>query len=55
LPDAHYSDLELDIAGQDFIATVTVSGSRAQAGGPETRIGAFTVFDLTDGLATIQA
>ena len=47
LPDAHYSDLELAITGQDFIATVTVSGSRVQAGGPETRIGAFTIFDLT--------
>ena len=47
MPGAHYSDLELAIAGQDFIATVTVSGSRAQAGGTETRIGAFTVFDLT--------
>lgn len=47
LPDAHYSDLELAITGQDFIATVTVSGGRTQTGGKETRIGSFTVFDLT--------
>ncbi len=46
LPDVHYSDLELAITGEDYIATVTVSGSRAQTGS-ETRIGAFTVFDLT--------
>jgi hypothetical protein len=47
LPDAHYGDLELAITGQDFIATVTVSGGRTQTGGKETRIGSFTVFDLT--------
>jgi hypothetical protein len=47
LPDAHYSDLELAITGQDFITTVTVLGSRTQTGGKETRIGSFTVFDLT--------
>jgi len=35
LPDAHYSDLELAITGQDFIATVTVSGSRTQVGAPK--------------------
>ncbi len=47
LPDARYSDLELAITGHDFISTVTVSGSRTQAGGKETRIGSFTIFDLT--------
>jgi hypothetical protein len=47
LPDAHYSDLELDVAAQNFIATVTVSGSRTKAGNSETRLGAYTIFDLT--------
>jgi len=47
MPDTPYSDLELAITGQDFVATVTVSGSRGQADGTETRIGSFTVFDLT--------
>lgn len=46
MPEGSYSDLDLDIAAQDFIATVTVSGSHAQAGG-ETRLGSYTIFDLT--------
>ncbi len=47
LPDAHYSDVQLAVAAQDFIATVTVTGSRTQGGGAETRIGSYTIFDLT--------
>jgi len=47
LPDGHYSDLQLAVTAKDFIATVTVTGSRAQAGSAETRLGAFTIFDLT--------
>jgi hypothetical protein len=47
MPDAHYSDVELSISAQNFIATVTVSGSKAKTGGPETRLGSYTVFDLT--------
>jgi hypothetical protein len=47
LPDAHYSDLQLDLAAQNFIATVTVSGSRAKTGSAETRLGSYTIFDLT--------
>jgi len=46
MPSGSYSDLQLSITGQDFIATVTVSGSQQQTG-PATRIGAYTIFDLT--------
>ncbi len=46
MPDGHYSDLRLKIAGQDFLAAVTVSGSQAQAA-KRTGLGAFTIFDLT--------
>ncbi len=47
LPDIHYSDLQLDVESHDFIATVTVSGNREKASGTETKLGAYTIFDLT--------
>jgi hypothetical protein len=47
LPGAHYSDMQLDVAAKDFIATVTVSGSSEKAKSAETRLGTFTIFDLT--------
>ncbi len=47
LPEAHYSDLQLAITAENFIATVNVTGSRAQAGSAETRLGSYTIFDLT--------
>ena len=47
LPDTHYSDLQLDVTAQNFIATVTVAGSRTKDGRAETRLGAYTIFDLT--------
>jgi len=47
MPAGSYSDLELAIKGQDFIATVTVSGSQTQGTGSETRLGSYTIFDLT--------
>lgn len=47
LPGTHYSDVALSISAQNFIATVTVTGSKSQSGGPETRVGAYTIFDLT--------
>jgi hypothetical protein len=47
LPDTHYSDLQLDVAAQNFIATVTVAGSRTKDGRAETKLGAYTIFDLT--------
>jgi hypothetical protein len=47
MPDGPYSDLDLEVSAQNFIATVTVSGSQAQTGSAATRIGNFTIFDLT--------
>ncbi|HME57374.1 MAG TPA: DUF3999 family protein [Terracidiphilus sp.] len=47
MPDGHYSDLQLVVTGQNFIATVTVSGSQTETGSAETRIGSYTIFDLT--------
>jgi hypothetical protein len=47
MPDGHYSDVQLVVASHDFIATVEVSGSHAQTGGAETKLGSFTIFDLS--------
>jgi hypothetical protein len=47
LPDTHYSDLHLDVGKQNFIATVTVAGSRKKGEETETRLGAYTIFDLS--------
>jgi hypothetical protein len=47
LPDGHYSDVVLDLKAQNFIATVTVTGSQTEAGNAETKLGTYTVFDLT--------
>jgi hypothetical protein len=47
LPDGHYSDVQLGVTGQNFIATVTVTGSQTETGSAETRIGSYTIFDLT--------
>lgn len=46
MPDGSYSDLHLDIAAHDFIATVTVSGSQTQSS-TETKLGSYTIFDLS--------
>jgi Protein of unknown function (DUF3999) len=46
MPDTPYSDIQLAVTGQNFIATVTVSGSQTQSGGA-TKIGAYTIFDLS--------
>jgi hypothetical protein len=55
--EAKYSDLELSVTAQNFIATVIVSGSREQTGknetgrnetiSNETKLGSYTIFDLT--------
>ena len=47
LPEAHYRDVQLAISARDFIATVTVAGSQTEQGSTQTRIGSYTVFDLT--------
>jgi hypothetical protein len=46
-PDAHYSDLELDTTERNFIATVEVSGSQTQFSTAPTKLGSYTIFDLT--------
>lgn len=46
MPDGEYSDVQLNLAGQNFLASVTVTGSQAISG-PTTRIGTYTVFDLS--------
>ena len=47
MPEGNYRDVQLLVTGQNFIATVYVSGSQTQTGSPQTRFGAFTIFDLT--------
>jgi len=47
MPEGSYSDLQLDVAAQDFIATVTVSGNQAQADSSRTTLGSYTIFDLS--------
>lgn len=42
-----YSDVELEISTKDFIATVTVTGSREQSAKDATKLGAYTIFDLS--------
>jgi len=46
MPEGTYSDLQLSVSARDFIATVSVAGSQQQAG-PTTKIGQYTIFDLT--------
>lgn len=46
MPQGPYNDLQLKITGADFIATVSVTGSQQQTG-PATKIGTYTIFDLT--------
>lgn len=47
MPAGKYSDLQLNVAGHDFLAAVTVSGSQTQTAASRTRLGEFTIFDLT--------
>ncbi|HEX3940900.1 MAG TPA: hypothetical protein VHX11_05400 [Acidobacteriaceae bacterium] len=47
MPDGAYDDLELDLMAQNFLSTVTVFGSQTQTGSPATKLGSFTIFDLT--------
>jgi hypothetical protein len=47
MPSRPYTDVILDLAGQDFIATATVSGTRDPNYANQTHLGDFTLFDLT--------
>jgi len=46
MPDGEYSDVQLTLTGQNFLAGVTVTGSHS-VGGPVTRIGTYTIFDFS--------
>jgi hypothetical protein len=46
MPQRPYTEVVLDLAGRDFIATATVTGENSP-GSDGTRLGEFTLFDLT--------
>jgi len=48
MPESKYGDLQLDVSAQNFIATISVSGSQSQNGGSETKVGSYTIFDLSN-------
>lgn len=47
IPEGPYNDLQLSVTAQNFIASVAVSGSQSQDARAETKLGSFTIFDLT--------
>jgi hypothetical protein len=47
MPQEWYSDLQLKIPGQNFLATIVVAGSQDQTG-KRTKLGSYTIFDLTE-------
>jgi len=47
MPNRPYTEITLDLAGQDFLATATVLGTRDPNYSNQTRLGEFTLFDLT--------
>jgi len=47
MPSRPYTEITLDLAGQDFLATATVSGTHDPNYSNQTRLGEFTLFDLT--------
>lgn len=46
MPAGTYGDLQLAVAGQNFLATVTVFGG-SSAADAKTRVGSYTIFDFT--------
>jgi hypothetical protein len=47
MPSGMYDDLQLNVSAQNFIASVTVSGSQAEDADGQTLLGTFTIFDLS--------
>lgn len=47
MPARPYTDVALDLAGEDYIASATVSGSTTPHAAATTSLGEFTLFDLT--------
>ena len=47
MPARPYSEVDLDLAGQDFVATVSVAGSSTPGSSHRAQLGQFNLFDLT--------
>lgn len=47
MPQGSYNNIQLDLLGENFLATVEVSGSQTQDASSATHLGSYTVFDLT--------
>lgn len=47
MPSRLYTDVDLDLAGQDFLATASISGMDSPHSSSSTHLGDFTLFDLT--------
>lgn len=47
MPAGSYSDVRLAITEQNFLATVTVTGSQTKDAQDATKLGSYTIFDLT--------
>jgi hypothetical protein len=47
MPRRPYTDVVLNLAGHNFLATATVSGTRDSSYANQTHLGDFTLFDLT--------
>ncbi len=47
MPEGNYADVQLAVTTQNFIATVVVAGSQDESGKKETKVGSYTIFDLT--------
>jgi hypothetical protein len=47
MPNRPYTEIMLDLAGHDFLATAAVSGTRDPNYSNQTQLGEFTLFDLT--------
>jgi hypothetical protein len=47
MPTRTYTEVTLNLAGQDYVATATVSGSNTPGAADTTSLGQFTLFDLT--------
>jgi len=47
MPSRPYTDVDLDLAGQDYLATATVTGLDSLRSPNATHLGEFTLFDLT--------
>ncbi len=47
MPNRPYTDVILDLSGQDFVATASVTGTTVPGSPDGTRLGDFNLFDLT--------